>query len=227
MSPRASCPPDTTSLLTDPDAPGGDGRRIRGDITRSRILRSALQSASLQGLNGVTIGQVADAAGVSKGHIGILFGNRENLQLATIDAAVNVFREHVLADVERAKTAQAKLTAYCLGWFDYVNKRVLPGGCLITAATSEFRTMEGAVREKLLELRKERILFLHRLADEAQAECEIKKSKTELDDFVYQIIAYEAAANVACLLGDTAAFEHAWRATNTALARFRRKRQNS
>jgi AcrR family transcriptional regulator len=213
-----------------------DGRRVRGDLTRARILRAALQAASKQGLNGVTIGQVADAAGVSKGHIGILFGTRENLQLATIDAAVGVFRENVLGAVEQATTARGKLRAFCLGWFDYVRNRVLPGGCLVTAATSEFRTIDGAVREKLLEMRQARLAYLRSLAVEAQAEVGARghtaKAKPgpsdrrrqeddaiDLDDFVYQVLAYQAAANVAWLLDDARGFEHARRATVAALER--------
>lgn len=195
-----------------------DGRRARGDQTRARILAVSLDAASRNGLNGVTIGQVAEAAAVSKGHIAVLFGNRESLQLATIDAAIARYRGEVWAAVERARSPHEKLRRACLGWFGYVESRVLPGGCLITAATSEFRTIEGAIRERLLALRKEQVGLLERLAAEAIGVTPGEHETRHLiDDFVYDVIAYRAAANVSALLGDRAAFEHARRKTKAAL----------
>src|SRR5207253_3280260 len=97
-----------------------DGRRARGDLTRSRVLEAALETASRYGLNGVTIGPVAGAAGVSKGHLALLFGNREQLQLATLEAAVALFGRHVMEPATRASTPAAALKQICLGWFDYV-----------------------------------------------------------------------------------------------------------
>lgn len=194
-----------------------DGRHARGDATRARVLQAALGTASVQGLNGVTIGPLADAAGVSKGHLALLFGNREQLQLATLDAAAAVFREHVLAPAERASSAAEKLRRVCLGWFDYVQQRVLPGGCLFTAAASEFRTIDGAVRDRLIEHRegwKQRLRLLIRSALDANRTL----PDVTIEDCVYQILAYQAAANVALLLGDTKAFHFARRSTVTLIA---------
>jgi AcrR family transcriptional regulator len=202
------------------EEPSQDGRRARGDLTRARVLGAAVQAASVLGLNGLTIGQVAEAAGVSKGHLAILFGNRESLQLATLDAAVEIFQENVGRAAEAAKTPEEKLRLFCLGWFRYVKQRVLPGGCLVTAATSEFRTIDGAVRDKLLNLRERRAAYLRGLAESVIAAKRPKAKadpRTEASDFVYRILAYEAAANVAWLLGDGAAFEHARRETERAV----------
>ena len=97
-----------------------DGRRARGDLTRSRVLEVALETASRYGLNGVTIGPVADAAGVSKGHLALLFGNREQLQLATLEAAVALFGQQVKEPATQASSPGAALKQICLGWFEYV-----------------------------------------------------------------------------------------------------------
>jgi AcrR family transcriptional regulator len=193
-----------------------DGRRARGDRTRARILGKALRTASAVGLNSVTIGQLADAAGVSKGHLALLFGNREQLQLATLDAAIALFRARVLRANGEELSAIKRLERYCLGWFDYVADRVLPGGCFVTAASSEFRGIRGAVRDRLIIFRREMQADLHAEIVAAANECGTSK-RIDAGDLVYRILAFRAAANVAFLLDDTAAFEHARESTRKVL----------
>lgn len=193
-----------------------DGRRARGDRTRARILGKALRTASAAGLNSVTIGQLAEAAGVSKGHLALLFGNREQLQLATLDAAIGFFRARVLREAGTEPSAAKRLERYCLGWFDYVADRVLPGGCFVTAASSEFRGIRGAVRDRLIAFRREMQAELRAEIVAAAQECGTSK-RIDPDDVVYRVLAFRAAANVASLLDDTAAFEHARGATRKIL----------
>lgn len=199
-----------------------DGRRARGDATRARILREALQLASRQGLDGVTFGQVAEAAGVSKGHLAQAFGDRESLQLATLDAAVELFSEHVLNDANAATSAFERLRRYCLGWFDYVEGRVLPGGCLITAASSEFRTIAGPVRDRLVAFRQRRRNYLHS-AIQAVLEEQPSRAKIDIDEWVHRLLADEAAANVALFLEDRPAFDFAKRSTEALIDSLRKK----
>ena len=73
-----------------------DGRRARGDASRRVVLESAVDLASIDGLDGLTIGRLAAAANVSKSNVATLFGTKERLQLATVDAAAQRFRETVL-----------------------------------------------------------------------------------------------------------------------------------
>jgi AcrR family transcriptional regulator len=192
-----------------------DGRRARGDATRARVLRVARKIASLQGLDGVTIGQVAEAAKMSKGHLAQLCGDREALQLATLDSAAVLFATRIVGPANAASTAAERLRRYCLGWFEYVEDRVLPGGCLITAATSEFRTIPGAVRNKLIGFRQRTREYLHEaiVASVAERSSRRKLRESDIDDLIYQIFAYRAAANIASLLGDAPAFAHARRTT--------------
>jgi AcrR family transcriptional regulator len=180
------------------------------------VLRKALATASVCGLDGVTLGQVAGAAKVSKGHLALLFGNRENLQLATLRAAADVFRTHVVAHAETGATAAERLRRLCEGWFDYVADRVLPGGCLVTATSSEFRAMKGAVRDEIIALRRR---GRERLCTAVQAAVEESGVRgIVVDEVVLDIQAYQAAANTASLLGDVAAFAHARKATRRLLA---------
>jgi AcrR family transcriptional regulator len=185
---------------------------VRGDRTRERILEAALRAASVDGLNGVSIGQVAESANVSKGHLAILFGNREKLQLATLDAAVALFEKHVVEHARAASEPEERLRRFCFGWFDYVQHRVLPGGCLITAATSEFRTIPGAVRDHLIELRRRKREFLRTTINQIRVSKNAAAPRP-VEDIVHEIFAYHAAANVAFLLSENEAFEHARRRT--------------
>jgi AcrR family transcriptional regulator len=192
-----------------------DGRRARGDVTRARILEAALQLASVQGLEGLTIGQVAAQAGVSKGHLAELLGDREALQCATIDAALDVYHGHVLSRVASGRTAADKLRIACLGWYDYVANRVLPGGCLVTAAYSEFRAMPGLIRDRLIRVRQEHQQFLLGLVHIALSDS--RRSDVEPEEVVHRILANEAIANVAFFLGEKRTFERARMSTDQLL----------
>lgn len=168
----------------------------------------------------MTIGQLAEASGVSKGHLTLLFGNREQLQLATLDAAIALFRGRVLAGNENEPSAYKRLERYCLGWFEYVATRVLPGGCLITASTSEFRGIQGAVRDRLIAFRQKTQADLRSLITAAAEECGTAK-RVDPSDLVHRILAFRAAANVASLLEDQAAFDHARKSTRKLLDEIR------
>jgi len=179
-------------------------------------VQAALRLASIQGLNGVTIGQVAAAARVTKGQLVQLLGNREALQLATLAAARDLFSSEVMNNAQKPRTAWEKLDRECLGWFDYVERRVLPGGCLITAASSEFRTIKGAVREQLISLRDIRKKRLKDLIRAARRENK-KRGTLDVAEMVHQLLAYQAGANIAALLDDKAAFAQAKRATRALI----------
>ena len=211
---KPSSPPDTAGENEN----AADGRRARGDLTRARIIDAALQIASIQGLDGVTIGPVADSAGVSKGHLALLFGNREQLQLATLEAAVSLFRERIISPAKTAPTLAAQLRHICLGWFDYVHDRVLRGGCLVTAVTSEFRTINGPVRDRVIELRELERTFLRDLVARARAESGLRAlSAPQLDRALFHLFAYRAAANVAFALDATDDFALAQKSTRELL----------
>jgi AcrR family transcriptional regulator len=195
-----------------------DGRRARGDRTRAIVLEAALAIASVQGLDGVTIGPVAAAADVSKGHLALLFGNREALQLATLQAAVDLYSSRALEPALRAGTARERLRRLCEGFFEYVEARVMPGGCLVTAVSSEFRTIEGPVRDAVIALRRRIQVDLGDAVKAALAEAGVKR-KVEIDGVVHEILAWRAAANIALFLDDAAGFDHARRATGDLLAR--------
>ena len=69
-----------------------DGRRARGDVTRALVAREAAMTATVSGLDSITVGGLAAATGVSKSGILTVFGSRENIQVAAVTAARRIFR---------------------------------------------------------------------------------------------------------------------------------------
>jgi AcrR family transcriptional regulator len=194
--------------------PPSDRRRVRGDLTRARIVEEALQIASVEGLDGVTIGRVAEAAKVSKGHLALLFGNREGLQLAVLDAGEAAWNENVGRSINAVSDPVEQLRHFCFGWLDVVERRALPGGCLITAAASEFRAMPGGVHDRLGLLRRQYRERLRRLVAAVLGD---KADAAEVESAVNDILAYQAFANVATFLDGASAFDHARRRTRTLI----------
>lgn len=184
---------------------GVDRRRIRGDRARALILEHAIAIASTDGLEGLSIGRVATDAGVAKGNIQVLFGDKESLQMATLENAVALYQRVVLDPAMALETPAVRFEALVDAWFDFVEKRVLPGGCFLNAISSEYRARPGRIRDRINEHRaaiRDRFATLLRLGQEAG---EFRK-ELDIDQLVFELVAFQAAANVAALMGDTEEF---------------------
>src|SRR5215208_3833034 len=107
------------------------GRKTRSDGERSRkaILDAAGQLATVEGLEGLTIGRLADHIGMSKSGLYAHFGSKEELQLATVGAAEEVFDYEVLLPAQQAEPGLPRLDAYCEHFISHVQRSVFPGGC--------------------------------------------------------------------------------------------------
>ena len=113
-----------------------NGRSERGDRARAKILAQSTLIASMAGLEGLSMGRLAAEVGVGKGNIQVLFGDKEALQLATLEEAVNLFDAAVVAPAMNKKSPLAKLLALVEGWFDFVESRAMPGGCFMNATNT-------------------------------------------------------------------------------------------
>ena len=122
---------------------------MKAERTKAAILQRAVDLASLEGLEGLTIGRLADELDMSKSGLFAHFGSKEELQLATIAAAQERFRDEVLRPAFRAPRGYPRLLALCRQWIDYVERGVFPGGCFFAAASYEFDGRPGAVRDAI------------------------------------------------------------------------------
>src|SRR3954463_13182194 len=106
-----------------------DGRIRRGDETRRTVLRRAVDLASVEGLDGVTIGRLAQELTISKSGLFAHFGSKEELQLATSRAARAIFGQTVVTPAMAQPAGLTRLRALLEGWLDYSRGRQFPGGC--------------------------------------------------------------------------------------------------
>lgn len=121
----------------------------RGEQTRQQILTTALGKARECGLEGLTIGSLADELGMSKSGVFAHFGSKEELQIAVLREAAERFTEQVLRPALAAPRGLARVSAILLHWLQYSVASGLPGGCLFIAAAAEFDDKPGLVRDFL------------------------------------------------------------------------------
>jgi AcrR family transcriptional regulator len=194
------------------------GRAAQGERTRQAILEVAVHVASAEGLDGLTIGQLASKLSMSKSGLFAHFGSKEELQLATIEAARCIFIREVVQPALEAGQGLSRLWKLCDIWLDYVQREVFQGGCFFAAAAAEFDSRPGVVRDRIAEIMKEWLDGLERAVSESQAAGHLRRSIAPVQ-LAFEINALEMGANWAFqLFGDPDAFT---RARDAILQRFR------
>ena len=125
--------------------------RSDGDRTRRTILEAAAKLASVEGLDGLSIGRLADEVGMSKSGLYAHFRSKTELQLATIETADEIFHREVVAIAEAAPAGRERALALCEAFLSHLERGVFPGGCFFTAASSEMNVRPGPVRDRIAE----------------------------------------------------------------------------
>jgi AcrR family transcriptional regulator len=123
--------------------------RADGERTRAAILRAAVSLATVDGLEGLSIGHLAAATGMSKSGLYAHFGSKQELQLATVEEAERIFAEEVVQPALAARPGLAQLSAVCEAFLGYVQRRVFPGGCFFAATALEMGTRPGPVKDRV------------------------------------------------------------------------------
>jgi AcrR family transcriptional regulator len=123
--------------------------RADGARTREAIVREAVPLATLDGLEGLSIGNLAGALDMSKSGIYAHFGSKQDLQLATVDEAGRIFEAEVVQAALDAAPGLAQLVALCDAFFDHLKRHTFPGGCFFAGAVLEMGTRPGPVKEQI------------------------------------------------------------------------------
>lgn len=176
-----------------------DGRLVRGDQTRRAVLRKAVDIASVDGLNGLSIGRLATELGISKSGLFAHFGSKEELQLATIRAARRIYADEVVIPAFELEPGLGRLWALSANWLDYSRRRVFPGGCFFQKVSHEFAARGGAVHAALVGVHREWMDLLEASVREAVERGEIDADVSQL---AFDVNAYYEAANFASILHD-------------------------
>jgi AcrR family transcriptional regulator len=123
--------------------------QTKGERTRAAILDEALRLVSKAGLDGLTIGTLADATGMSKSGLFAHFGSRDELLLAVLAHGQAQFGKVVFQPAMSKPRGLPRLRAMFVNWLDWTESAELPGGCPMIGGAAEFDDKPGAVREML------------------------------------------------------------------------------
>jgi AcrR family transcriptional regulator len=121
----------------------------KGERTRAAILDEALRLVSKAGLDGLTIGTLAEASGMSKSGLFAHFGSREELLLAVLAHGQAQFGEVVFQPAMQEPRGLPRLRAMFTNWLDWTESAELPGGCPMIGGAAEFDDKPGPVRDML------------------------------------------------------------------------------
>ena len=178
-------------------------RKTRSDGERSRaaILEAAAQLATVDGLEGITIGRLADHIGMSKSGLYAHFGSKEELQLATVAAAEDVYQEDVIEPAQSAAAGLERLDAYCEGFISHVQRKVFPGGCFFVSVMAEFDTRPGRVRDRVAAYIANWLGHIREEAVEAQRQGQLA-ADVDVDQFVFEVQAALLLANTMWVLSE-------------------------
>ncbi len=175
--------------------------RADGERSRHRILDAAARLATTEGLEGLSIGRLADHIGMSKSGLYAHFGSKEELQLATIETAGEIFEAEVIAPARDATTPLAKIEVLCEKFLSHIERRVFPGGCFFASAAAEFDTHPGLVRERIAGFQRDWTDQLTRLISKAQAAGQLRAE--DPNQLAFELNGHLLMANTAFLLYDT------------------------
>jgi AcrR family transcriptional regulator len=195
-----------------------DGRKVRGGRTRRAILAAAVNVASVEGLEGLSIGRLASELNMSKSGLFAHFGSKEELQIATVRAAAAIFVARVIRGaVEEHEPGIVRLQMLLDRWLDYIERGTFAGGCFFAAARAEMDGRPGSVRDALAGQMTSWANLLAAYAREAIARGELR-AEADPEQLAFELDALGTAANAGWQLHeDTAVFERGRRALQRRL----------
>jgi AcrR family transcriptional regulator len=184
------------------------GRPRKGELTRHTILEKAMSLASRVGLEGVTIGRLAEELGLSKSGLFAHFRSKEALQEQVLQFASERFVDAVVRPALTAPRGEPRVRALFERWLDWARAGVARSGCVFVAAATELDDQPGPVRDRLVRLQKDFMEFIAQAYRVAQAEGHFGGGEAE--QFAHDLYGIELAYHHAArLLRDPRAEERA------------------
>jgi AcrR family transcriptional regulator len=121
----------------------------KGEQTKAAIIEAALELSASAGLEGLTIGTLADKMAMSKSGVFAHFGSREDLQIAVLKVYEQRFVDEVLMPALKEKRGLPRLTAIISNWLQRTSEEAARG-CIWISGASEYDDRPGAVRAELV-----------------------------------------------------------------------------
>ena len=192
-------------------------RRSDGERSRAAILRQAARLATVDGLDGLSLGHLADAVGMSKSGLFAHFGSKEELQLATVEAASAIFEEQVIGPAGETAAGVPRLRAYIERFLDHVEDGVFPGGCFFVSAVSELDTHPGPVRDGAMAFSRRWLALLAEEVAAGQAAGELDPA-ADPPQIAFELNAFMSLGNMQFVAsGDPTALDRVRRAVDARL----------
>lgn len=192
---------------------GGDraGRKPRADGVESRrtILLAAAKLATTRGLEGLSIGDLAQHIGMSKSGLYAHFKSKEELELATIETAAEIFERDVLGPAGESPGGLSRVLALSEAFLGHLERRVFPGGCFFATVSVQLASRPGRPRDRVMALQKRWLEQFAEALGQAVAGGELPRD-TDIDQVVFEITAMQVRANFAWIgTGETSVLEQA------------------
>lgn len=192
----------------------------KGEQTRVVILDAALKVASKLGLEGLTIGTLADETGMSKSGLFAHFGSREGLQLAVLEHAAHRYGELVFAPVLKIDRGLPRLRALFQRWVDWTQSSGLPGGCIMISAANEYDDRPGPIRDSVIANQRRGNAICEKAVRLAIEEGHLRPD-TDPEQIAFEMLGIVLAThNHRRLLGDGEARKRALRAFEQLISRY-------
>ena len=154
--------------------------------TRERILDHGLAMMSQHGLNGVTLGVLAEQVGMSKSGLFAHFKSKEEVQISLLAHSVELSKDRIVAPAMREPEGLPRLKMLIRLWFGWTKRAGLPGGCPIAAGMFEFDDLESPVRDWIVVRDSEWRGFLAQLVKEA-VQCRHLKPDLDAEQFAWEL----------------------------------------
>ena len=168
--------------------------RAEAERTKQAILERAVDQGSIDGLESLSIGQLAEGLGMSKSGVIGHFGSKEQLQLATVEAGIDRFIAEVWLPASGRRPGLDRLLGLMDAWLSYLRRGVFPGGCFMTTVAIEFDDRPGPVKDRVAQARRDWLDTLQREVERAQAQGEISV-REDPSRVVFQLHALVSEAN--------------------------------
>jgi AcrR family transcriptional regulator len=184
-------------------------QRADGERSRQTILRAAANLATVDGLEGLSIGNLAAHIGMSKSGLYAHFGSKEELQLETVETAREIFNADIVEPTESISDPLERVrTIYDL-FLSHIERRVFPGGCFFAAVGAEFDTHPGAVQDRIASVQRDWEALLEQHVRDAQAAGSLNQAEDPAQ-LIFELDAYILMGNTRFVLHDDPAYlEHA------------------
>ena len=191
----------------------------KGEQTRAAILDAALKVASKLGLEGLTIGTLADETGMSKSGLFAHFGSREGLQLAVLEHAAQIYGQRVFLPALKITRGLPRLRALFERWLDWTIASGLPGGCIMISAAAEYDDRPGPIRDAVIANQRRGTAITEKAVRLAVEEGHLR-TDTDPEQIAFEMLGIVLAShNHRRLLGDGEARKRALTAFNHLVER--------